>query len=116
MSEQFKLVYGVPQGSCLGPVEFTEYCSPFFSITIQYGKLGHYHADDHQVYCSFHPDYMDINCKSMERCISDISTWIEGMKVKLNNSKMEYILIGAPQQLATCANMTINIGGNEIHV
>ena len=28
VSEQFKLDYGVPLGSCLGLVEFVEYCSP----------------------------------------------------------------------------------------
>ena len=36
------------------------------------------------VYCSFHYDSMDINRESIERCISDISTWMEGMTLKLN--------------------------------
>ena len=40
-SEQFKLDQGVPQGSCLGPVEFTRYSSPVFSIIDLHGKLGH---------------------------------------------------------------------------
>ena len=114
VSEQFKLYYGVPQGSCLGPVEFTKYCIPLFSIINQHGKLGHAYADDHQVYCSFHPDSMNINHEPMERCISDISTWMEDMKLKLSHSKTEYILIGIPQQLPKCTNMAINIGGNEI--
>ena len=35
-------------------------------------KLGHAYADDHRVYCSFHPDSMDSDYESMERCISDI--------------------------------------------
>ena len=104
----------MPQGSCLGPIEFTEYCSLLFSIINQHGKLGHAYADDHQVYGSFHPDFMNINRESMERCISDISTWMEAMKLKLNYSKTEYILIGTPQQLAKCTNMAISIGGNEI--
>ena len=33
--EQFKHDQGVPQGSCLGPVEFTEYSSPVFSVIDQ---------------------------------------------------------------------------------
>ena len=104
----------MPQGSCPGPVEFTEYSSPVLSIINQHGKLGHVYADDHQAYCSFHPDSMDINHESMEQCISDISTWMEGKKLKLNHSKTEYILIGTPQQLAKCTNMAINIVGNNI--
>ena len=58
---------------------------------------------------------MDINRESMDRCISDTSTWMEGMKLTLNQSKTEFILIGIPQQLAKCSNMAINIGGNEIY-
>ena len=106
----------MPQHSCLGSVEFTEYSSPILSIINQHGKLGHVYADDHQVYCSFHPDSIDINHESMEQCISDISTWMEGKKLKLNHSKTEYILIGTPQQLAKCTNMAINTGDNDIHV
>ena len=100
MSEQFKLDYGVPQRTYVGPVEFIEYCSPLFSIFNQHGKLGHAYADDHMVYCSFHPASMDVNREYMEKCISDISTWMEGTKLKLNHSKTEFILIGTPQQLA----------------
>ena len=91
MSEQFKLDHGVPQGLCLGPVEFTEHSSCVFFIIDQHGKLGHAYDDDHLVYCGLHPDYMDSNQESMERCISDINTWIQGMTLKMNNSKTEYI-------------------------
>ena len=38
VSAQFKLDYGVPQGSCLGPVEFTEYSYPVFYILISTGS------------------------------------------------------------------------------
>ena len=115
VSEQFKLDYGVPQGSYLGSVEFTVYSSPIFSIINQHGKLGHAYADVHQVYCSFQPDSMDINRESMEQCISGIKTWMQGMKLKFNHSNTEYILIGTTQQLAKCINMAIDIWGNEIH-
>ena len=37
------------------------------------------------------------------------------MKLKLNHSEKEYILIGTLKQLAKCTNMAVNIGGNEIH-
>ena len=108
VSEQFD--HGLPQCSCLGPVEVTEYSSPVFSIIDQHGTLGHANADDHQVCYSFLPYSMDSNRESMERCISDTNTWMQGMKLKWNHSKTEYILIGTPQQLAKCANMAINIG------
>ena len=40
VSEQVKLDYGVPQGSCIGPVEFKGYSSHVFSLIDQHGKLG----------------------------------------------------------------------------
>ena len=40
VSDQFALDQRVPQGSCPGPVEFTEYSSPVFYIINQHGKLG----------------------------------------------------------------------------
>ena len=79
-------------GDC--PVEFTEYSSPVFSVIDQQWKLGHAYADDHQVYCGFHPDSLYSNCESMERCIRYINSWMQGIKLKMNNSKTEYILFG----------------------
>ena len=46
----------------------------------------------------------------MKRCIKDINIRMQGMKLKMNNSKTEYILIGTPQQLAKCTNTAINLG------
>ena len=109
-SEQFKLNQRVPQGSCLGPVVFTYYSSPVFSVIDQHWKLGHAYADDHQVFCGFHPDSLYSNCESMERFIRDTNSWMQGMKQKINNSKTEYILFGTRQQLAKCTNTAINIG------
>ena len=37
------------------------------------------------------------------------------MKLKMNDSKTEYILIGVPQQLAKCTNTYIDIRGNVVH-
>ena len=101
---------GVPQGSCLGPVLFTQYASPVFELIEDHDKSGHGYADDHQIYNSFSPEHCVQNISSMERCISSIREWMSSMKLRMNDSKTEYILIGTQHQLAKCSKSSISIG------
>ena len=105
---------GVPQGSCLGPVICTVYSSPVFNIIDQHGNQGHACADDHQIYCSFCPVHADEVIRSMEHCIGEIKHWMDSMKLKMNRSKTEYILIGTQQQLAKYGRESTTMGDNVI--
>ena len=93
---------------------FTQYSSPVFEVIDSHTKQGHGYADDHQIYCSHLPDLLDPACASMEMCIGDIRKWMLSMKLKMNDAKTEYIMIGTRQQLAKCANASITIGDSII--
>jgi len=113
-SKPLPLDKGVPQGSCLGPVLFTEYASPVFEVIHQCEKDAHGYADDHQVYSAFDPKSLVPALESMEHCIMNIRDWMHKMRLKMNDSKTEFILIGTPQQLAKCATKSISIGNCSI--
>ena len=50
VSDKFDLRYGVPQGSCLGPLLFTVYASALFDVVEKHLPTVHCYADDSQVY------------------------------------------------------------------
>ena len=108
-SSSFKLNFGVPQGSCLGPLLFTVYVSKLPTI--------HCYADDTQLYVSFSPNDetgQDEAVAAVQRCVDDIRLWMTTNKLLLNDDKSEFVVIVTKQQLAKVQLNNITIGQFEI--
>ena len=50
----------------------------------------------------------------VERCIEDIHEWMVSDKLKLNDDKTEFIIIGKSQQLAKASINTLRVGSAAI--
>ena len=108
------VLYGVPQGSVLGPVLFILYSADVIDIATKHGFFAHSYADDLQIY----DDSSQTTCLNlvprMSACIEEISTWMASNRLKLNPSKTEIIWLGSSRRLKHCPMDALNIAGVSI--
>ena len=117
LSDRVKLQYGVPQGSCLGPILFLIYASTLFDVVEHHLPKGHGYADDHQIYFSFKPSDQTTQeeaLQAIQNCVSDVRKWMVANKLKINDGKTEFLLIGSKKQLNKVTIDSIRIGESEI--
>ena len=101
----------MPQGSYLGPMLFSLYPSEIFDVISQHLPTAHSYADDTGIYLAFHPNDdsdQDAAIAAMEACLCDIRSWM------INDSKTEFMLIGAKAQLQKTKSATLTIGESII--
>ena len=113
LSEKFELSYGVPQGSCLGPLLYTIYASELLDIIEKHLPDAHTYADDTQLYLSFKPTATSRQADAiaaMEACIKDIRAWMSRNKLMLNSGKTELMITSTRQQLAKVELRSLHVG------
>ena len=111
------LTQGVPQGSVLGPTLYTLFMSLLGDLCRSHGILYHRYAADTQNYHTFSPNTPgdeEFCISTLEHCINNIRIWMRTNYLKLNDDKMEFLIMGTPQQLAKVKTTSIKIGQDNI--
>ena len=114
-SEAEPLRWGVPQGSVLCPLLFSLYLTPLGDIVRSHDINFHMYADDIQLYLSTDPSQFASARSSLERCILDVRAWMSANKLKLNDSKTEFLVLGRKLHLENTSNSCLIIGNKVIH-
>lgn len=112
------LLFGVPQGSLLGPILFILYIKLLQKIASKYGLSIQLYADDSQLYISFYPSRPSELQNITERtnmCLAEIKSWMIENFMKLNESKTELLVLGKPLVLQKFdLEVTIQFGNTTI--
>ena len=89
LSEDHPLLFGVPQGSILGPILYSMYVKEMEAIASNHNVNIHVYADDVVVYATCK------NVVSLQECLLEIRLWAKDNFLKLNNSKTKVMCLSS---------------------
>ena len=106
---------GVPQGSVLGPLLFSIYTSPIFTIAQSQHVSQQQYADDTQLYLALSPANHSQSVSALQSCLNSLHIWFCENGMALNPNKSVAILFGTPQRLKSLSGLkSVNVAGTVI--
>lgn len=99
LSDLIAILFGVPQGSILGPILFIMYISELDKIARLFGLKVHCFADDAQLYIAFEAIDIIPTIETIESCLETIKMWMTKMFLKLNEDKTQLLVISPTKSL-----------------
>ena len=114
LSDPSPLLYGVPQGSVLGPVLFTLYSQPLSEILLSYNCQFYKYADDTEIsHCSL-PNNFKASKLCVQNCIKAVMGRMDSNKLMLNSDKTEILTMGTASRINQADIDTIQILDSSI--
>ena len=115
-SRKYDLTLSVPQGSCAGPFLFLAYASTLEEVIPSHIDLYGF-ADDHILKHSYSAGNREAELKTqmdLEQTIQDVNTWMTSNRLKMNNSKTEFIIFGSKKMLKTSKWDKLKVSGEIV--
>lgn len=116
LSAEMNLSVSVPQGSVAGANIFTTYSSTLDDVVPKKLNLNGF-ADDHSIRTAFDPkDKESIPAvkTELEEAMSDIKEWMNKVRLKMNDSKSEFILYSSNRIHVPTGLESLNVNGTEV--
>ena len=117
ISDPVTLDTGFPQGSGWGPQAYSKYVGPLGELLRLLQVLYHLFADDIQLSKPRNPKSVDSQSHAfsfLENSISEVASWMTQNKLKMNESKTEFIIFGTRKQVSKVHQNSFSVGGEDI--
>ena len=105
----YRVLYGVPQGSILGPALFNTYINDLPSVP-KVGSLEGY-VDDSQLHLSFPVRDAILAADQLTKDLRNIAAWWCKNSLLINPDKTELLVLGTPQLLMKIPDDLVGGGG-----
>jgi len=116
LSSLQSVLFGVPQGSVLGPLLYVLYTAKLALVVDRHGLSLHQYADDMQVYISTPPGDAEAAVRRLTACLVDIEAWLKASRLRLNPTNTQVMRLGSPQQLAKVNVLEVPLASARINV
>ena len=116
-SESAPLLYGVPQGSVLGPILFVDYVNPVHDIAVRHGVSDQQFSDDLQLLVDFaltpQCTEQNLTLSTLAACAAETEDWFTLNRVKPNIQKSTFMYFITPRK-SGLHNVPLSVRGSSL--